>query len=417
MTPSHAEVERGHYLAGQYIMYTYTGNVSRAFSKSSSEEMSVDDKFSYRLYDSFGASSTLGTAWLTITSRLRAVTAQSQGDPSWICEEDTQSRISVYAQDTAESRRRVAVVVTALPERGNLYREDTRRALAVGDILETECSEPPFCVSSVTYRPDKDYFNSPTSKWNGDVVSEAGDEEFFRYFAVANDNGEYSNEVVQEIKVINSNDPSILQCPSQPQHVEAVGISLYSGRAAFVSLDRIVIRGFSIVDPDNGVDIVKVKVSTFFGLLSLNSDHVSLLDFNSAAYCYEGKTSQCFGSGTSDRELVFFAEPRHAKMALDGMVYQSVASDVRDDINVTIFDGANGACLGEAKFQPGSVREECWQAFCQFHVTVGRLDGPGGPVEKNRISAQVWVSAILSLIVLICLRCGRCCTFKRLLDR
>lgn len=415
MALSHVEIERGHYLVGQYIMYTYTGNVSRAFNKSSSEEMRVYDKFSYRLYDSFGASSTLGTASLTITSRLKAVTAKSRNDSSWICEEDTESPISVYAQDAAESPRNVTIVITVIPERGNLYREDTTsRALAVGDILETECREPPFCVSSVRYRPDKDYFNSPTSKWNGDRVSEAGDAEFFRYFAVAKDNREYSNEVVQEIKVINSNDPSGLQCPSQPRHVQAVGISLYSSSSAvFVSLDRIVIRGFSIVDPDNGVDIVRVKVSTIFGLLSLNTDHVGLLDFNSDAYCYEGETSQCFGSGTSDRDLVFFAEPSHAKMALDGMVYQSVASNVRDDINITIFDGANGDCLGEAKFQPGSVREQCWQAFCQFHVTVGMHNGP---VDNNRISAQVWVGAILGLCILICLSCGRFYFQERLPD-
>lgn len=395
-------------------MYTYTGNASRAFNVSTSEEMIVYDKISYRLYDSFGSSSTLGTTSLAITSRLTAVTAQSRNDSSWICEEDTECRIPVYAQDTADGPRNVTIVITVVPEHGYLYAEDTNRALAIGDALETKCIEVLVCVSSVRYRSDKDYFNSPTLKWNGGAVSGSNETEFFRFFAFTNDNNEYSNEVVQEIMVINSNDPSSLQCPSQPQHVEAVGISVYSTSAVFVSLDRIGIQGFSIIDPDNGVDVVKMKVSTSFGLLTLNTDYVGLLDFNSAAYCHEGETSQCFGSGTSDRDLAFFAEPRYAKMALDGLVYQSVVSNVRDDINVTIFDGANGDCLDEAKFQPGSIREQCWQAFCQLHVTVGSHDDPGGSEENNHISAQVWMSVILISCVLICLSCGRCCFSRRL---
>lgn len=406
LTRSDVEIERGHRQLGQFVSYMYTGNVSRAFN-TSSEEMLVHDKISYRLYDSISVS-TLGIASLAITSRLKAVTAQSRNDSSWICVEDIESRIFLYAEDTAESPRDVTIVLAAVPERGSLLRIGTNATLAPGDTLRTTCTDLLVCVSSVTYAPAKDYFNWPTSKWNGEWVSGEGGTEYFSFFAVAHDTGEYSNEVVQEIQVTNSNDPSGLWCPTQSHSVQAVGIGVYSSSTSFVPLDRVVVLGVSIVDPDNGVDIVKVKVSTLFGLLSLNLDHIDLLDFNSANYCYEGETSQCFGSGTSDRDMVFFSEPRHAQTALDGMVYQSVASNVRDEVNITIFDGVNGDCLGEDKFQPGSVREACWRASCRFHVTVGGHSDPIGTVPNSGISVQVWMSLIIGLGVLFCFSCGRC---------
>lgn len=411
LTRSGVKLELGHRQLGQFVSYIYTGNGSRAFN-TSSEEMLVRDSLSYRLYDSIGVS-TPGTASLTITSRLKAVTAQSRNDSSWICVEDIESRIFLYAEDTAESPREVTIVVTVVPERGSLLRIDTNATLVPGDTLGATCSEPPACVLSVIYLPKKDYFNWPTSKWNGEGVSGSGRTEYFSFYAVANDNREYSNEVVQEIQVTNSNDPSDLWCPTEPHNVQAVGISVYSSSTNFVPLDRIVIRGFSIVDPDNGVDIVKVDVSTVFGLLSLNLDHVGLLDFNSATHCYDGEISRCFGSGTNDRDLVFFAEPRHARMALDGMVYQSVVSNVRDQVNVTIFDGINGDCLGEGKFQPGSVREGCWRASCQFHVTVGGHSDPLETVLYSGMSVQVWMSLIIGVCVLFCFSCGRCAFFVR----
>lgn len=391
------------------MSYVYTGNVSRAFN-ASSEEMLVHDKFSYRLYDSLSVS-TLGTVSIAVTGRLKAVTAESRNDSSSVCVEDSESRIFLYAEDTAETPRDLSLVLTVVPERGSLLRIDTNATLVPGDALGSTCTEPPACVSSVRYVPQKDYFNWPTSKWNGAGVSGSGGAENFSFFAVANDNSEFSNEVVQEIRVMNSNDPSGLWCPTQPQKVEAVGISVYSSSTGFVPHDRIVIRGVSIVDPDHGVDIVKVKVSTLFGLVSLNLDHIGLLDFNSASYCYDGATSQCFGSGTSEKDLVFFAEPRYAQMALDGMVYQSLVSNVRDNINVTIFDGVNGDCLGEGKFQSGSVREKCWRASCQMYVSVGGHSDPIVTVPNSGVSIQMWISLIIGLCVLVCFGCGRCACF------
>lgn len=414
LTRSHEEVKCGDILLGQFVSYTYIGNISRAVD-GSSEEMLIGDRISYRLYDTLGAFSTLGVASLAVSSRLEAVTAQSQNDYSWMCVEDTESHIYLYAQDTAESCRELTIIFTAVPQWGSLLPIKANSStlepggtLEPGDTLGISCSELPSCVTSVRYRPARDYFNSPTSKWNGDDMRVTAATEFFSFYVVAQDNGEYSNEVVQEIQVTNVNDPSGLRCPTHPQHVRPVGTSRYSGDADFVPLDRIPIRGFSISDPDNGVDTVQVKISTTFGLLTLNTKYNNMLDFNSVTYCHEAEVSQCVGSGTSDHDLVFFAEPSYAEMALDGMSYQSLVSNVWDSINITILDGVNDSCFGQGDFQRRSVGHRCWQASCQFYIVVGGHDNPLEPVLNSGMSAQVGVSIIVGLCVLFCSCFVRC---------
>lgn len=399
------EVNSGDRLLGQYVWYAFTGNVSRAFNAFSGESV-VHDKFTFRLYDSCGASSVLGIASLAIASGLKAVTAQSQNDLSWICVEDTESRINVYSQDSAESRRNVTIVISGVPENGALLRLSTNDTLVPGDILDANCTVNNTCIAALAYRPDRNYFNSPTCKWSGDAVDEIPGAEYFSFYAVSTNTGQYSNEEVQEIRVINSNDPSDVQCPQEPHHVEAIGASAYANDA-FVPLDTVVIGGILMVDPDKGVDVVKVKVSASFGLISLNEDYISLLDFNSIAYCYERDVLQCLGSGTSDRVLVFVAEPRHAQMALNGMVYQSVMSDVTDVINITVLDGSNGDCFGDAQFQAGSIHQRCWRASCTLTVSVGGRESALKHVLTSDLSAQVWISAGISCCIVAYLVRGR----------
>lgn len=404
-------MKSGDRLSGQHVSYAYTDNVTRTFD-TSSEGILAYDSFAYHLYDSFGAWSTLGIASLAVISRLTAVTAQSRNDSTWMCVEDTTNHINVYAQDSVTSRRNVTIVISVVPEHGSLLRAISNSTLMPGDTVDTNCTDTKYtgyftCVSSLMYLPNRNYFNSPTSKWNGDEVGGSLETEVFSFYAVASNNGEYSNEAVQDIRVINANDPSVLQCPIQVQHVQAVGTSVYSRGAGFVPLDSTAIGGVTIADLDKGVDVVKVKLFATFGLLSLDENYVSLLDFNSAAFCYGEDDSQCLGSGTGDRGLIFVAEPSHAQMALNGMVYQSVISNVVDTINIVVLDGVSGDCLSETKFLSGSVRQGCWQASCKFDITVGSRQLVLDVASNNTLSAEVWVSIGVGLCVLAYIACGR----------
>lgn len=403
-TRSGSEIKSGDRLSGQHVSYAYTDNVTRN-PDTSSEGILAYDSFTYYVDDSDGAWSTVGIASLSIISRLTAVTAQSRNDSSWICVEDTASAINVYVQDSITSRRNVTIVISVVPEHGSLLRATTNSTLMTGDALDTDCTDTNYmgylsCVSSLMYLPNRNYFNSPTSKWNGDEVGGTLEADIFSFYAVASNNGEYSNEAVQDIRVVNSNDPSVLQCPKHVQYVQAVGTGVYARGVGFVPLDSTAIGGVSITDLDKGVDVVKVKVFASFGLLSLNEMYITLLDFNSAAFCYEADTSQCVGSGTGDRELIFIAEPSHAQMALNGMVYQSVISNVVDTINIIVLDGANGDCLSENKLLSGSVRQGCWQASCQFDITVGTRQLALDVASNNNLSVEVWVSVGVGLCVL-----------------
>ena len=248
-TRSDVEMKSGDRLSGQYVSYAYTANITRG-PDASSEGILAYDNFTYYLDDSYGAWSTLGSMSLAIISRLTAVTAQSRNDSSWICVEDATSAINLYAQDSGTSGRNVTIVISAVPEHGSLLRVTANSTLMPGDALDTNCTDTNStghlsCVSSLIYLPKRNYFNSPTSKWNGDKVEGSLETEAFSFYAVASNNGEYSNEAVQEIRVINSNDASVLQCPQQVQPVQAVGTSVYASGACFAPLDSTAIGAVS----------------------------------------------------------------------------------------------------------------------------------------------------------------------------
>lgn len=405
------EVKSGDDVVGGYVSYVFNGSVSRASNASFGESL-ANDSFSFLLYDSLFALSTAGLASLEVVSGLKALTAQSQNDPSWVCGEDVESTIFAYAEDSSSGSANLTIVISAVPEHGSLLRVSTNNTLQPGDTLETKCSDGVPCVAAVRYQPEEDYFNSPNSRWNGDAVGQSSATEYFSFYAVAA-NGEYSSDAVQEIEVTNSNDPSGVQCPGQTQYVQAVGTSIYDSGGEFVPLDRAAIEGITIDDPDNGVDIVKIKISAGFGLLSLHQDYIGLLDFNSDTYCHDEDEFLCLGNGNSNHELIFFAEPHNVQMAFDGMTYQSVISDIVDTVNITVLDGANGDCLNEAKFRTESVRLGCLQLSCSFNVVVHGRNVVHNHVSNRDVPIQAYLSGGVSVCVLAYLVFWRCSPYIR----
>lgn len=400
-------VSEGDELWSRRASYVYTGNNVSVVTTAPFTAFLVEDRFTFRVFDTLLASSTLGVVSLAITSGLMALSAQSQNDSSWICVEDVDSIVNVYAQDLANSPRGVVVVISAVPEHGSLLVVDTSTLLAPGDKVASTCSDNFLCLSSVTYRPEKNYFNSPNNIGRHAAAGKSG-VEYFKFYAVVETDGDHSNEIVQTIQVINSNDPSDIQCPLQIVSAQPVGTSKYSRSTSFFPLDRTTIEGFAVADPDEGVDVVKVVVFSEYGLVSLNQDYVDRLDFSSATYCYKDGLPQCSGSGTSDRTLVFVAQPINALMALDGMLYQSLASSVVDTINVTMLDGANGDCLDETKFQTESIRRECWRLSCTFNILVESRGVDEDDLLSSGLPAQFWISFSVGSLILVYIIHGWC---------
>lgn len=396
-TPSGVVIRSGHRLWNRSAAYLFQAG-SIQVEDEPSEIYRVEDRFTFRVFDSWNASSTIGAISLVVESGLTALTTQSQNDSSWIFTEDIESIIHVYARDYAECPRQVIIIISAIPVHGQLLLRNCNRTLEPGDEVTTHCEEGCLCSSSINYRPERDYFNYPSISGN---ASETEGTDRFKFYAVANASGEFSNEITQDIRVMNVNDPTYIQCPGQGVYVQPMGTTVYSPTASLLQLDRAVLHGFDIVDPDNGADVVKVKVSAYFGLVSLNCNNVSQLDFTSSTHCYKDNIRRCSGSGSSDFNMTFVASPSHALTALNGMVYQSLASGVVDEIEVTVFDGASRMCLLGEGFQSDSSYHGCWRRSCSVRVTVSPRADTAEQLSASVLPPQVWICLGVGMMVVV----------------
>ena len=113
------------------------------------------------------------------------------------------------------------------------------------------------------------------------------------------------------------------------------------------------VRGLQLSDPDLGLDLVRVRVTTRAGgFLWLKTEATSRLDFSSNRLCRAHAPHwQCQGNGFSDRVMDFVADPESAAEALSELRFRtSFPLAGQDAINVTVFDGvgAEAGCLRES---------------------------------------------------------------------
>lgn len=397
MNGNKTRVKPGERRYGRTFAYVYKGSSSQAVNMSAGE-FSVDDRFTYRVFDSSGALSTLGHVSLTVVSGMKAVSSQSQNDSSWICQEDTENVVNVYVENAGDIGGNVVVVFATVPKHGFLLRTSDNSYLEEGDAVTTSCNIFHLCMTSIKFLPMRDFFTSPAKNWDGYAVSGVPQTEGFTFYAVS-DTGEYSNLGIQDIQVSNSNDATDIRCPARV-HVELLDTTSYSDGTRS-QVDKVTIDGFSLVDPDNGLDLVMVEVRTTFGLVTLNSDHVGALQFNTVLCYKEG----CRGSGWSDSDIAFIAEPATAESALNGMTYQSIVSGVEDSIVVTVLDGVGGECPG-VDLTAGSFQQTCWKQSCAVNVTVaGRDVVPGGVSTEVSILGGVCVGILMCCTLWIYIQC------------
>ena len=66
---------------------------------------------------------------------MKAVTAQSRNDTSWICDEDIESQVNVYVENVAATAGNVVVVILVVPKYGSLLLVSDNRPLEAGDTV------------------------------------------------------------------------------------------------------------------------------------------------------------------------------------------------------------------------------------------------------------------------------------------
>ena len=198
----------------------------------------------------------------------------------------------------------------------------------------------------------------------------------FTFLAFTAD-GAQSPPATQIVTVKNVNDPTAIAFSSQAGAGAGAGIGtgtaagalqVYAanGPSSAASPSILTVTGFTLSDPDLGVDPIKAVV-TSRGLVTLNPAHTAALDFNSQRYCLAGTSSArwtCQGDGTDDTTMAFLGAPADIAAALNGLTYMSTRPHTSDLINVTLYDGAGGACLDDAQVR-GCPAWKCWRSPCR----------------------------------------------------
>ncbi len=264
--------------------------------------------------------------------------------------------------------RPLSFVISSIPSYGNLIDPLTMEVLNVGDSTVGHITAPYTQGVEVIYKPENNYFSKPALQWNGTAIDLLGDQ--FSYYAAVLDNLRIrGQETTEEIEVANVNDPTEISCPLETFYVTAMGVGL-SGMAGSEDNSSVNISGFTIEDVDLGLDPVVASISADYGIITLNSDYLSKLDFNSQTYCLGPQNWTCEGSGLSDKSMRFIADPYDIQMALNNMVYRGFHPGVTDYISIALHDGATENCLENEQFTTTSLRPNCTYTHCRVAVEI-----------------------------------------------
>lgn len=220
---------------------------------------------------------------------------------------------------------------------------------------------------------DSTYFTHPTAAWDGTTLRNHSTEQLFTYQIVAADGSGESAVQPHCVSIQNVNGPSALNFqPDDDSHNDGDVFTVTA--VSFVGDDNpgaaLELNGFSIIDADLGVDPIRVTVqsSSQQGLITLNTDALAALDFNSDRYCFSSPHWTCTGDGTLSTEMSFVAMPSSVQRALNGMRYESLVPDSTDTLLITLYDGQGGDCLTAAQLGAGSVRSGCFSSEIALEV-------------------------------------------------
>jgi hypothetical protein len=239
------------------------------------------------------------------------------------------------------------VEVVTVPTYGTLRETIGKRVLSAGDVLDMNFTYPSAFEMKVEYTGSSNYFNSPSTNWDGTSISgtNAFGDDKFSVRALALDGSDLiSLTSTVSIEVINVNDASILTGPEQ-------GLSVYAYSSLLGDDDTypstLTLSGIDLTSVDGDVDFVKVRITCDFGKVYINSANLSRLDFTSSQYCYASSQSltckNAYGDGY--RDMIYLGTPSDVATSLDDMTYTCSTEDVVDKCVIKVYDGAGGNCM------------------------------------------------------------------------
>jgi hypothetical protein len=230
---------------------------------------------------------------------------------------------------------KLAVQVTKLPSHGILYGTDNT-TIALDQLFSLALGAAGI---NVTYALNNDqYFNSPRFNAHGmDLHLSA---ETFEFRTVSFHPLSTDIHLVSETIVV-------------PVHVTHINHGLPAATIPTVATlnpkdpSKALVSGVTVVDHplDFNIDRLRVDVWIEDGMVTLNPLYVHLADFASCLDRPIFGAWQCYGDGTYDRRMTFYAIPEDLTLILNNMVFESFYPKSRGgEIAIRIYDGVDEQC-------------------------------------------------------------------------
>lgn len=383
-------------MAYQYATLGLTSNLP-------TEQIVGSDSFTFAVLDSHLNSSTAATINVTVSPGVWALASTSM----WQCYEDTLNEVFLYGNAAVDSKGNISFTISALPTHGDLFDGETDRPIALGSTLSTTDAYPYRSGVRVIYRPAQDFFTAPNVTWNGSQVPLLSPMDTISFYTSTTVGSATmaSSWGTQQLRVVNVNDNSTISCPVSVYDVQAIG------NVEDDTIDRpdqVFIYNFSIADKDRGVDAIRVDIAVEYGVVSLNETYTARLNF--MADCDSNRNVVCRGDGDEEKRMIFVGQPEDVQLALNGMKYQTHVPYTLDSVNITLYDGSEGACLED--FTSISVRPSCALSTCvvlmnasSYYIDSGDDDDDEGQIKVN-INILVAVLLVFGAIFGLACRLG-----------
>ena len=230
------------------------------------------------------------------------------------------STIVLRGNDTSGLNRPLLFQLVTIPSHGRLL-DERNFTLSVGSFVGGYAIFPYTEGVLVRYEGTKDFFTYPPP------LPFESNKEYFEFRVIASSSQDNSKEsslpVLQEIIIINVNDPTIIadsEPTRQQQQQNTLKLSSFNLEnecdddidhdtndngdhhllKSFYGGCLLPFKNITVIDPDKNVDFVRVDIDTSYGLLSLDTLGMSMSIFISCTDQQLNSTWKCKGSGSND---------------------------------------------------------------------------------------------------------------------
>jgi Concanavalin A-like lectin/glucanases superfamily len=256
-------------------------------------------------------------------------------EPIVLPQNSTPQRINLVGYNKSTDILKLAVQVTKLPSHGILYATDNTK-IALDQVFSLALGAAGI---NVTYALNNDqYFNTP--KFNAHGMDLHMSAETFEFRTVSFHPLSTDINLVSETIVV-------------PVYVTHINHGLPTATIPTVATlnpkdpSKAFVPGITVTDHqlDFNIDRLRVDVWIEDGMVTLNPLYVHLADF---ASCLDRPIFggwQCYGDGTYDRRMTFYAIPEDLTLILNNMVFESFYPRSRGgEIAIRIYDGVDEQC-------------------------------------------------------------------------